>query len=228
MPSHTIKAKGRFYKYCQCGSGPTVLHVHGVHSNLGSMVAIAEAVLDHNYQVVLFDAPAHGEALGTTTDPSEVRDLIRGIYDRFPELHAVICHSLGGLWALSAWNGNVGAKTVISISAPATMRFLVDKGAEVAGMDGDMVQELARQLESHLGKGMWTEYSPSEVVKTIDTPGLIIHGETDDYVPLEHAENLHSCWRQSTVEVIDDAGHFDIVDSPKVRTIISTHLQGVQ
>jgi pimeloyl-ACP methyl ester carboxylesterase len=226
--SHTIKANGKFYKYFQSGSGPTVLHVHGVHSNLGSMVPIAEALLEQHYQVVLFDAPAHGEALGTTADPGEVRELIRGIYDRFPELHAVISHSLGGLWALSAWSHNVRAKTFISISSPSTKTFLVDKFAELNAMEGDMVHELVRQLESRLGKGVWTEYSPSEVVKKINIPGLIIHGETDDYVPVAHAEDLHSCWRRSTVEFVEGAGHFDIVESPEVRKIISTYLEEVE
>src|SRR5262245_30452336 len=100
--SHTIKVAGKPYKYYQGGSGPTVLLVHGIRSNLGSMTAIAGDLVEQNYQVVLFDAPAHGEAPGTTTDPIEVREVIRGISERFTELHAVIGHSLGGLWSLSA------------------------------------------------------------------------------------------------------------------------------
>jgi pimeloyl-ACP methyl ester carboxylesterase len=226
--SHTIKANGKFYKYFQSGSGPIVLHVHGVHSNLGSMVTIAEALLEKNFQVVLFDAPAHGEALGTTADPGEVRELIRGMYDRFPELHAVISHSLGGLWALSAWSHDVRAKAFVAISSPSTKLFLVEKFAELNAMEGETIQELVRQLESRLGEGGWAEYSPSEVVKTINVPGLIIHGETDDYVPPAHAEDLHSCWRRSTVEFVEDAGLFDIVESPEVRKIISTYLQEVE
>lgn len=226
--SHTIKVDGRFYKYYQSGSGPTVLHVHGIRSNLGSMTALADTLLRRNYQVVLFDAPAHGEALGTTTDPIEVREVIRGIAMRFPGLHAIVGHSLGGLWALSAWNSGVRAKAFVSISSPADMRFLVDRFAEFYRLDGDQVQELAKQIEGRLGEDVWTEFSPSEVTKAIDVPGLIVHGADDDYVPPGHAGDIRSSWRGSTVELVEGAGHFDILGSPSVREMISAYLQGVK
>ena len=225
--SRTIEVNGKFHEYYQSGTGPTVLLVHGVHSNLGSMVPIAETLLEQDYQVVLFDAPSHGEASGTSTDPVEVSRLIRAMYDRLTDLHAVVCHSLGGLWALAAWNNDVRAKTLVSISSPATMTFLVDKFVEMAKIDGDQVPELVRQLEGRVGEGVWTEYSPSEAVKTISIPGLIIHGTSDDFIPQEHAERLHSRWDRSTLELIQDARHFDILRSPEVRKIISAYLQEV-
>ncbi|GAA5086075.1 alpha/beta fold hydrolase [Nocardia iowensis] len=226
--SHTVKVDGKFYKYYQSGSGPTVLHVHGVRSNLGSMTAIAGDLLEQNYQVVLFDAPAHGEALGESTDPIEVRAVIRAIAERFPELHAVVGHSLGSLWSLSAWAHGLRAKAFVSISSPATMRFLVDKMADFFPIDSDQLQELADQIEGRLGANVWTEFSPSEVVKAVDVPGLIIHGTNDDYVPPANAEELHAHWRGSTVELIDGADHFDIVRSPKARKLIATFLEEVK
>jgi pimeloyl-ACP methyl ester carboxylesterase len=226
--SHTIKVNGKPYKYFQRGSGPTVLHVHGLHSNLGSMVPIAQSLLERNYQVVLFDVPAHGEAIGSSTNPFEVRELIRGIYDRLGELHAVVAHSLGGLWAVSAWDSDARAKTFVSISAPSNHRFLVEKFAEMHRVDTGLVQELIREIENLLGEAAWTEYSPSEIVKAIDVPGLIIHGANDNFVPPRHAMDLHSRWRQSTLELVEGAGHLDVVGLPKVLTLIGAHLQGVK
>jgi pimeloyl-ACP methyl ester carboxylesterase len=226
--SHTIKVHGKFYKYYQSGSGPTVLHVHGIRSNLGSMAAIADNLLAQDYQVVLFDAPAHGEALGTSTDPIEVREVIGAIAERFAELHAVIGHSLGGLWAVSAWNIGLRAKTLVTMSTPSTMRFLVDKFAEFYHLDGGQTEELARQIEGRLGEDVWTEFSPSEVVKALDAPGLIVHGAKDEYVSPSNAEELHSSWNRSRMEMIEGAGHLDLLASPKVASIISAHLQQVK
>lgn len=225
--SHTIKVDGKFYKYFQRGSGPTVLHVHGVHGNLGSMVGIAEALLEQNYRVVLFDAPAHGEALGTSTDPIEVRGMIRAVCDRLADLHAVICHSLGGLWALTA-RSDIRTKAFISISAPSNKKFLVEKFAEFKKLDSNQVQELVREIEVRFGKGVWSEFSSLEAVRTINVPGLIIHGSSDDYVPPEHAKDLHSNWRQSTLEIVEGVGHFDIINSPAVRKSILTYLREVK
>lgn len=223
--SYTIKVDGKPYKYYQSGSGPTVLLMHGVRSNLGAMTAIASDLLERNYQVVLFDAPAHGEAPGTSTDPIEVRGVIRGVSERFPELHAVIGHSLGGLWSLSAWNLGLRAGRFVMISSPATMRFLVDKFSDFFPVEDGQLDELAREIEGRLGTDVWTVFSPTEVARAVDVPALILHGANDGYVPPENAEMIHAAWPGSAVELIDGADHFDILGSPKARKLISTFLE---
>ena len=223
--SHTIRVDGRFYKYYQRGSGPTVLHVHGVLGNLGSMVGIAETLLDQHYRVVLFDAPAHGEALGTSTDPVEVRAMIRGLYERLGDLHAVISHSLGGMWALSAWHPETRARALVSISTPSGKRFLVERFAEFNNLDSGQVDGLVRAIEARFGEGVWSEFSSLEAARRIDVPGLIIHGSGDDYVPPAHARELHTAWRRSRLVLVDGAGHFDITNSPQVRGSILAYLR---
>lgn len=224
---HTIEVDGKSHSYFSRGAGPVVLLVHGVHSNLGSMVPIAEALLEQNYQVVLFDAPSHGESPGTSTDPVEVSGLIRALYDRLGDLRAVVCHSLGGLWALAAWHDGVRARTLVCISTPSTMQFLVDKFVELATVDGERVPDLVRLLEGRVGDDVWTRFSPMENVRRVDVPGLILHGTGDDFVPPSHAEQLHSAWRSSTLEFIQDARHFDVLRSPEAQKIITNYLQDV-
>ena len=75
---------------------------------------------------------------------------------------------------------------------------------------------------------MWTEYSPSEIVKTMGVPGLLIHGAKDSFVPPRHAADLHANWPGSTLEMVYGVGHFDIVGSPQVRTLVTAYLQGVE
>jgi pimeloyl-ACP methyl ester carboxylesterase len=223
--SYSVKIDNGIYKYYQRGSGPTVVLVHGLHSNLGSMVAIADDLVEEGFKVVLFDAPAHGEAIGTTTDPVQVRDVIREIGNRIGEMHAVICHSLGGLWALSALSGDFRAKTLISIASPSSKKFLVEKFVQLHRIDGEIVGILVEEIENRLGANVWREFSPSEIVKTIGIPGLIIHGKNDDFVPPNHAEQLQANWAEAKVEMIDGAGHFDIVGSHKVRQLITAYLR---
>ncbi|HEY1616107.1 MAG TPA: alpha/beta fold hydrolase, partial [Streptosporangiaceae bacterium] len=223
--SHTVRSGGQPYKYYQRGSGPAVLLVHGLHSNLGSMIPIAQALLADGYRVVLFDVPAHGEALGTMTNPLEVRDLIRAVAGQVGELHAVVAHSLGGLWALSSWAGDVRAATFVSISTPSNHRFLVDKFAQLHSLDDGTVQPLLGEIEKLLGEGVWTEYSPVDIVPGIGVPGLILHGSGDTFVPPEHAAELHAAWPGSTLELIDGAGHLDIAGSPQALALITGYLR---
>ncbi|MER5968830.1 alpha/beta hydrolase [Streptomyces sp. NPDC002055] len=226
--SHTVKVNGRFYKYFRSGSGPTVLLVHGLNTNLGSMVAIAEELLAQGYRVVLFDVPPHGEALGSTADPTEIRALLRALYDHLTGLHAVVCHSMGGLWALTAWHAGLAARTVVSIASPPAKMFLVERFAEMNALDDDRVRGVVGEIERRFGKAVWDEYSALGAARAIDVPGLVIHGTADDYVPPVHAGELHASWRNSTVELVEGAGHFDIVESPEVRKIISAHLRSVE
>ncbi|MET9359399.1 alpha/beta fold hydrolase [Streptomyces sp. NPDC006632] len=226
--SHTLKACGRFYKYFQCGSGPTVLLVHGLNTNLGSMVTIAEELLAQGYRVVLFDVPPHGEALGGTADPAEIRAVLRALYARLSGLHAVVCHSMGGLWALTAWEAGVAGRAMVSISSPPSTRFLVERFAEMNGLDDDRVRAVAEEIERRFGATVWEEYSALSAVRTIEEPGLVIHGTADDHVPVAHAVRLHANWRNSTLQLVEGAGHFDMVESPEVRKVVSAYLRGLE
>ncbi len=223
--SHTVRSGGQPYKFYQRGSGPAVLLVHGLHGNLGSMIPVARALLDDGYRVVLFDVPAHGEALGTMTNPLEVREQIRAVAGQSGELHAVVAHSLGGLWALSSWGGEVQAAAFVSISTPSSHRFLVDMYAGMQSLDDAMVQQVAGEIEKLLGEQAWTEYSPVDIVPGIGVPGLILHGSGDTFVPPEHAAELHAAWPGSTLELIDGAGHLDIAGNPKALALITGYLR---
>jgi len=225
--SFTVKAEGTAYKYYQRGTGPAVLLMHGVHSNLASMLGLAEELLARGYRVVLFDAPAHGDSPGTMTDPVEISAVIQAVAARFDEFEAIVGHSLGLLWLLAAWRNGVRAKAVVSVSSPATMMFLVDKFAELQGLDDDRVRDLARSIEGRLGDTVWTDLSPAETAKSIGVPCLIIHGAADDFVPPSHADQLHASWPGSTLELVDGVGHFDIVKSPEVGRRVAQFIQDV-
>jgi pimeloyl-ACP methyl ester carboxylesterase len=220
-----VERNGKRYEYYRQGDGPTVVLVHGLHGNLGNMVSIAEDLVAQGFEVVLFDVPAHGEAAGTTTDPVEVGDIMLKIGQRLGEIHAIVWHSFGGIWSLYAWSGGFRAKTVVSIATPSTHRFIVDRFIQLHQLREAAAEGVVKELESRLGKNMWADLSPAEVVKTIAVPGLIIHGKSDEYVPPAHAEEIHSNWRDSKVEVVERVGHLDAVRSSKVRELISKYLQ---
>jgi pimeloyl-ACP methyl ester carboxylesterase len=223
--SHTLKVDGRFHKYYVAGSGPAVLLVHGLNTNLGSMVPLAEDLVAEGYRVALFDVPAYGESLGTRGDPVEIRGLLRALYAKLPALHAVVGHSMGGLWALSAWHPLVGARTLVSISSPPGKRFLVERFAEFEGLDEEAVAGVAAEIERRYGAEVWEEFSATAAAAAAGVPGLVVHGTADDYVPPEHAAELHASWPRSAVELVDGVGHFDIVESPEVRKLVCAHVR---
>lgn len=223
--SFSVKANGGVYKYYRRGAGPTVVLAHGIHSHLGSMVPIAEQLLDLGYEVVLFDMPAHGEAAGSGTDPVQVRDFIRKVCARLGEVHAVVSHSLGGLWALSAMHQGFRADAFVSISTPSTTRFLVEKFVQLNQLDGEVEARLCAELERRYGATLWTDYAPRHIAGALEVPGLVIHGANDDFVPPAHAQELYDAWPGATLEIVDGAGHFEILGLSAVGRRVGAYLQ---
>ncbi|WP_454674679.1 alpha/beta fold hydrolase [Achromobacter pestifer] len=226
--SFSVKVNDGVYKYYRRGVGPTVVLAHGIHSHLGSMVPIAEQLLDLGYEVVLFDVPAHGEAAGAGTDPVQVRDFIRKVCGRLGNVHAVVSHSLGGLWALSAMHQGFRAEAFVSISTPSTTRFLVEKFVQLNQLGHDVETALCDELQRRYGATLWTDYSPRHIAGGLDMPGLVIHGGSDDFVPPAHADELHRAWPGSTLEIVDGAGHFEILGLSKVGRRVGTYLQDLR
>lgn len=67
-----------------------------------------------------------------------------------------------------------------------------------------------------------------QLYANIEVPTLIIWGDADDWVPVEHAHRLHKLIRDSRLEVIDDAGHLIQEDRPKVFPQLVTDWFGDQ
>jgi pimeloyl-ACP methyl ester carboxylesterase len=53
----------------------------------------------------------------------------------------------------------------------------------------------------------WFHYNPTELIKNIDCPTLIIHGEKDIQVGLQEAEMLDNASKNSQLEVIKNMNH---------------------
>ncbi len=222
----TVQRGSHGYAYHTRGEGPTVLLAHGLHSNLGSLVPIARDLVEQGFRVVLFDMPAHGEAPGTGTNQVEAREVIHKIAARVGPLKAIVCHSLGSVWALSAWGEAFNAQTLVSIASPSNYRFLVDKFAQLQKLRPEIAEGVARQLERRFGETLWNDCSPAEIVKTLGVPGLVLHGSNDDFVPPDHARQIHANWPGARLEMLDtDVSHFEIAASAQVRGLVTAWLK---
>lgn len=223
--SFSVKVGDKVRRYYRTGNGPAVVLVHGVQSNLGSMLPIASGLVEAGFRVVLFDLPGHGETSEAEVDPIEVRETICKICRQVGQVRGLVGHSLGGMWELAAVRGGLETDTIVTIGAPATSRFLVDKFVAMNEVSNDHAQRLVTELERRFGNDLWREYSAREIVKDVQIPGLVIHGKNDDFVPPRHAEEIGANWRSSRVVLVDGVGHFDSALSREVRDLVTSHLK---
>lgn len=77
------------------GCGPTVLMVHGWGARATHMGKMIMPLVDAGFRVVAFDAPAHGESFGRSTDLIAYAAAIKAVARHAGPVHTLLAHSFG-------------------------------------------------------------------------------------------------------------------------------------
>jgi fermentation-respiration switch protein FrsA (DUF1100 family) len=69
------------------------------------------------------------------------------------------------------------------------------------------------------------QLAPAQAISKVEIPILIIHGDADRIVPVEHASLLHAAARNSTVHIEPDGPHIGTVmlNSSKYERLVTQH-----
>ncbi len=74
-----------------------VLLLHGYESTVLNFDAYVKPLIEKGYEVLAFDAPAHGRSGGTTINVVMYKNMIKTINEIYGDVHSYISHSFGGL-----------------------------------------------------------------------------------------------------------------------------------
>lgn len=175
-----------------------VLILHGFGSAAHKFHAYITALLEKNYQVLAFDAPAHGSSEGSRINAVIYSEMIEAIINQYGPVNGFMAHSFGGMaLTLAMEKMPHNADTSIVLIAPATetstaMESAFDllrvKDPEVKRHFNDIIFEISGQ------KTEW--FSIRRAMQNIKASVLWIHDEDDDVTPLADAlkvkENNHT------------------------------------
>lgn len=78
-------------------SGKKVLIVHGFESSSKNFDCYIRLLIDKGYEVVVFDAPAHGRSSGKRIDLPIYQQALARIHEQYGPFDGFISHSFGGL-----------------------------------------------------------------------------------------------------------------------------------
>lgn len=73
------------------------LILHGFESSVVNFENYVEPLIEKGYEVLAFDAPAHGRSTGKTINAVLYKDLVQYIWKNFGPIDSFITHSFGGL-----------------------------------------------------------------------------------------------------------------------------------
>lgn len=209
----------------------TVLLAHGWQlraSRLAALVADLEAA---GLGVLAFDAVAHGESTGPTTNVLEMADVLRRLADDVVagggEVAGVVGHSLGGLAAGIALRDGLPSTRWVAINAPAGVRSVETSFARTVGLPARLVPALDAAVVRRLFPGDPKASARAELVEHPAPAGvaaLFVRDVDDTLGEAGDARRLHAAHPGSDLLVTSGLGHNRVLDDPGVRESVVRHV----
>lgn len=191
------------------GEGPRVVFVHGWASRGSAFYKWIDPLVTAGYEVVLWDAPAHGDSPGTTAEmPKVARALAEDLKQLPPKtLRTLIGHSFGGDAALFAQiSGLLQPESTVIIGAPSHIDGVVQKTARRLGLRSQSVEHFQNLLIRRTG----IDFSEGDFRKQgakITARALIVHDREDKELSYKESEELAAAIPHAELILTEGLGH---------------------
>lgn len=218
---------------------PGILLLHGNGASRAQMAANAAWLAGQGYAVLTIDFRGHGESSQRSRSFGwfESRDAAAAFAWLKKTQHGakigVVGLSLGGAASLLGENGPLPADAlVLQAVYPDIRRAVRNRLAAMAGRIPAYALEPLLSFQSLPRYGVWPgDISPSEVLRSVHAPVLVIGGGADRYTPPEETRSLYgnapgvkSLW---IVEGLDHAQMSGLESEPyrqRLLTFFTAHL----
>ena len=227
---YSLKVNGRDIKAWQWGSGPAVLLVHGWNGRGMQLSNFIDPLLKAGYRVITFDAPAHGQTSGRSTNLIEIRDVLLALAEREQGFHAAIGHSFGVACLSAAINAGMPVNSLVAISTPGSLVALVSSYCQAMCMPPAVEARLQQRLANRFEAGIWEQFAHHYPLSDSVQNTLVVHDRDDEIVDWHEAKKLVSEWPNAQLLLTEGLGHRRILRNTKlIRStveFISSNLLG--
>jgi pimeloyl-ACP methyl ester carboxylesterase len=171
------------------GGVKRVLLLHGFESSSKNFEAYVLPLVNKNYEVMAFDAPAHGVSGGTQISLPLYIDTIRTIYFEVGTIQSFMAHSFGGL-AVTHFIEKIphDMNTRLVLIAPATeTTTAIDTFFHFLQLGREVRKEFEKIIVQK--SGVNPEYfSIPRAIENITASVLWVHDKDDDVTPIRDVE----------------------------------------
>lgn len=186
---HKLKITGHQWNK---GGNKKLLIVHGFRSASANFKHFAEKLSARGYEVLAFDAPAHGLSEGKTINALVYKNFVHAINEHFGPFDAYLAHSFGGLAVslhLEEIPDNAPIKTVLIAPAANTRQLCEDFFKEMRLKD-PAVQQHFYNCISHISNKDVEWFSINRAAMGIKGAVLWLHDSGDKVTPVDDALQL--------------------------------------
>ena len=203
------------------GNGSAVILLHGMGDNRLGMTGYAELLLRHGYTVLLPDARAHGGSGGELA----TYGLLEGndIHQRFdwllsqdhPPCVFGVGESMGAAQLLQSLRVGTQFCAVVAESSFSSFREIayvrMGQPFHLGPWPGRSflrpIVEVAFQRARWKYRLNMDAISPENSVVASKIPILLIHGQIDSNIPVQHAQRIHALNRNTVLWEVPNADH---------------------
>jgi pimeloyl-ACP methyl ester carboxylesterase len=197
-----------------------VLILHGFSSVASKFEHYVHPLVKKGYEVLAFDAPAHGSSDGKNTNAVEYCAMIAKVIELFGPIERFIAHSFGGIavsLALEKIHHDAGTRLVLI--APATeTTTAVDAAFRMLKIKDTEVRKMFDRVIIEIGGKETSWYSIRRAMHKISATVLWIHDEDDDITPLQDALTVQEDNHPNVRFLITKGlGHQRIYRDPEIK-----------
>jgi pimeloyl-ACP methyl ester carboxylesterase len=165
-----------------------VLIAHGFESSSRNFDGYIDALLKKGYEVLAFDAPAHGESGGRRITLPNYIKVLETIGQNYGPIHSYMGHSLGGLALALFLSSTPHSKdTRLVLIAPAVeTTAAVDAFVQLLQLNPEVRKEMDEYVQEISGHP-FSYYSLRRALKQVQADVLYLQDEEDRITPLADA-----------------------------------------
>ncbi len=172
-------------------AGKRVLIAHGFNSSVAKFDRYIVPLIKKGYEVIAFDAPAHGKSTGKTINAVLYKDMVLEIEKKFGKIESFIAHSFGGLAVVLALEEikHTNNYKVVLIAPATESKSAIDFFFSFMKLDEGVRKEFDNYIFEMRGKpSEW--YSVSRAIKNITATILWCHDVDDELTPWADAKTV--------------------------------------
>lgn len=196
--------------------GETILLIHGWESNTHRWKVLIQKLHEKGYNVIAFDAPAHGNSTGKILNVPLYTKCLQKIVELYRPNH-MIGHSVGGMATIfhQYTYQNKEIEKLIVLAPPSKLSRIMKGYQEILKLSPKFMKALNHYFKEKHGY-YFDEFSMANFAKNLVVKGLLIHDKNDDIAPYSEAKDISKNWNNAQFITTENYGHslfFDEVDN---------------
>lgn len=219
----SIRREIVIYRYGNPKASKKILFVHGWSGRGTQMSHLASAMAAKGYQVISFDAPAHGKAPGKISMMPFFIEAVHHLEKTEGPFHAAVGHSLGGMSLLKAVKDGFAINKLVIIGTANSITHITREFARNMQLSEKVARKMKSYFDRKFGQDM-DEYSGALSAEKVAIPTLVVHDKMDVDVHISSAYDINTKLKNGELYITQDLGHRKILGDEEVINKITTFI----